>query len=128
MATQLLDDLTAVAELLANWARWTKGCDALNQSGVACSADDPGAVCWCLRGACKMVADGSDYRTPRFRELISALESVLLAVPHYYMDCKNRTLVSFNDYDLTTHADVLHLVGRAIERCKRGDAVPAPRP
>jgi hypothetical protein len=97
--TQLVEDLKATKALIANEADWGKG--AYEWNGCLCTV---GA----LRRALKVNAIDV-VQTSAYQALRAALGGEL-------------PLVTFNDRDTTTHADIMALFDRAIAAQSEGEA------
>jgi hypothetical protein len=95
------DQFEAVYQLIEKPERWTKGWFARTEAGEKVAPRDPRAVCWCVEGAlCKILnlptitTAGVDARNE--------------------LECAYDLDATYNDN--RTHADVLALLKRAIER------------
>ena len=99
--------LQYVRELLEDESKWTKGASAKNGSLFSTDPKGKFAERWCLAGA---IIKHSDY------ELAFAVSSLLL-------ECLQKTMpgiksiVSYNDYNSTSHKDILALLDAAILAC-----------
>jgi hypothetical protein len=104
--SQLLTDLIAVRELLSAPERWTKGYGARNSEGTPVDSFSPDACCWCLVGACARVTEANEAgNSGRFDVLRASLRPK--AGP---------CLVRLNDAPERTHAEILAVIDKAIEK------------
>lgn len=102
-----LEILTGARELLSDRGRWTKRSYARDERGLGCSSLAKDAVCWCAAGAI--------LRTAQHDAAIE--EAWKLA----YDEVPNGVngFMTYNDRLDTTHADILALFDRAIEKAGR---------
>lgn len=91
-----LERLILARAVIEDPARWTRRSIARSAFDNEVLPHDPRAVCWCAMGACCL--SGAD------------LTPLLLVLPG------NETLPSFNDDERKTHADILNLFDRAIDK------------
>lgn len=102
MAT--IDVLRAMKARLSTPAKWARGVAARDKHGIRCRAEHERAVCWCLLGALGLSgAQGPD-------RLGAAL------ILHSVLPDGSNTIPQFNDSKKTTHADVLAVLDKAIEK------------
>jgi hypothetical protein len=98
------DDLMRVRQLIEKPENWTQRYSSVNASGEPVEPDDPAACRWCIEAACrKVMAPMQEYQY--FSALIDLWPTRL--APH--LD---------NDSIGVTHAEVLSLLDRAIERAQ----------
>jgi hypothetical protein len=103
------DVLIATKALLHSPAQWTQEAFARNKNGEVISANSPDATCWCLLGAMDKVLRDNNAR-PAVAEAERIVRNVIRErTGNYWID-------GFNDSEFTTHADVLALLDKAIER------------
>ena len=95
-----------VRELLAVPERWTQGWLARDANGVGCPPTSKRAVCWCLDGAMRRVTRNQVLRG----DLDMELRAHLRMSPSIWNDG-------------STHADVLALLDRVVQRMERENAV-----
>ena len=100
MTDPVLAALKAARGLIADPARWTKGVSARNANGVAVPPISTDACRWCTVGALDRVRANDATRV-----------ALSLALPTYH-----HSLIMYNDITTRTHADILALFDRAIER------------
>lgn len=110
MSEEKKDLLAPVRELLADPARWTKGCGAKDRNDRPVSARDPRAVCWCLYGAYVKMYPMKDEPSYLHRmlievELVRRVKEARIEGVWGFTD-----EVAFNDWEYTTHADVMRLL------------------
>ncbi len=105
--TKLSEDevktLRKIRSVLSDPQKWTKRAFARLPTGDPTSWDNNNACCWCLEGAIlRSCRSGGINPIPVYEELHSFLPF--------------RAIANFNDDDSTTHADVLNLLDRTIEK------------
>lgn len=101
-----LTGLVVLRDRISSRKRWCQGALAKNKYGLRVSPDSTDAVSWCLVGALQTVS------------LSAHVGEVLMSgLPKSYYG----TLSHYNDTH--THAEVLQVVDRAIERLKKESAV-----
>jgi hypothetical protein len=105
------DDLERVRALIEDPRRWTKGHDARDANGERCDAVNVRATCWCIVGAAIHVGAVSFRRYGKSRGFYDLAQSLGVS----------GLLSNFNDSH--THAEVLALLTRAIERAPVRDGV-----
>lgn len=94
-----------VRELLAVPERWTRGEFARRADGSPCGSKDPAAQCWCLVGAmCRL-----DDDPIRGMEMLDAIRAAT----------RSDSASVWNDAPGRTHADVLALLDRVVQRMER---------
>jgi hypothetical protein len=123
MNQQLIDDLTAVRELLSDPARWTRRAYAKDANGgTFLQANDPEAVCWCLAGACHKVTGAASLiqalDNPRTSRLKDAVRDEIAVSDVGCDPMALSSIAAFNDDSDVTHADVLAVLDRAIEKAR----------
>lgn len=104
--TTTIEILAATRELLSDEKRWTKNYVARDEIGRAVDHFAPEAVSWCLLGACYKANEGRSDDPEAW------------AARNFLTDVASGSFVEFNDYHTTTHADVLRVLDRAIERAQ----------
>lgn len=104
-----LETLIAARELLSDEKRWTRGVYARDADGDGRAAASPNAVCWCSMGA---VGKITNHPSPGHFDSINRL--LLIALRE--LGFTHRSIGAFNDDLATSHADVLAVFDRAIER------------
>ena len=87
--------------LLEDPDKWCKGSFANNESGYPCPAINSEAVTWCAQGAVYAVS-----KTDTWDQRQAALRMLQIATGTF--------LTRWNDYDDTTHENVLALFDNAI--------------
>ena len=97
-----LSVLRSAKELISTPERWTRGEMARDEAGRCVSHSDDAAVSWCIEGAIWRSVKHEESRFNALQALSRELP-VELRWPHV-----------FNDYDDTTHADVMELFDRTI--------------
>ncbi len=98
--------LIEAREILTSEGSWTKLYPALDRNNNSCWGDDPHAVRWCSFGAV-VKATGRLHRVRK-----EAMDALLFDVVSNVDP--ELGVISYNDLDSTTHADVLALFDRAI--------------
>lgn len=101
----IVEVLRAVRELLSVPERWTQGAFARQEDKTQVNAEDPEAVCFCIRGAIHRVA------VNHYEEARAACKLLEEGVPEY---SKAWGLSGYNDSRSTTHADMLELIDGVI--------------
>jgi hypothetical protein len=98
-----LEILIAARALIEAPARWTKGSFARDADGGAYPGKGK-EVCWCFAGAIFKAAnnDADGIAAERFITNVTGISNIR----------------RFNDHPTTTHADVLAVFDRAIERAR----------
>ena len=104
--------LQSAREIIADPARWTKNAVARNAAGKEVPASHPEAVCWCVTGAIGRVTGYPDIE--RYRAL-----KVLQNAQIYDIGAQPQWTTIYNDFFLTTHADILRLFDAAIVRAEK---------
>lgn len=112
MSTVVLEKMK---DLLQDEDHWTKGSYARrskdpNEQGV--EIENPEATCWCLEGAYWKIKAGIDQASwsvaeQEYQLVWNCIEEKL---------GQNRGMISFNDDDRTTHADVIGVLECAITK------------
>lgn len=95
-----LERLILARAIIEDPARWTRRCIARSRFDDEVLPHDPRAVCWCAMGACILAGGNSS----------GALMGVLSD------EFPKETLPSFNDDERRSHADILNLFDRAIDK------------
>jgi hypothetical protein len=103
--------LKAARELISDEKRWTQRAEARNASGNDVGVYSPKAVCFCSLGAMAKVCERELYG----RELVARE-----ALRNEIRDGHSSGIANFNDNH--THAEVLALFDRAIDRAESGAA------
>lgn len=135
MSNQLRDDLEGIRNLLEDPARWVKGAEHSPGNGTGGKGDR-----WCLIGAAKHVVNttevGDEIFMNAFAEMTmdemldddglgaanhqqrinNALQAISNEVPNKAA-LDTSAIAGFNDAPKRTHADVIKVIDRAIERC-----------
>jgi hypothetical protein len=98
--------LVAARKLIEKPEQWTQGWFAKTVSGEEVASLDPRACRWCLEGACRRASGfvGDTYGD-EFRPIRRLLTDAI----------GGRHPQDFNDSSITTHAQVLAALDRAIE-------------
>ena len=105
--------LEGVRELLSDERRWCKGAFARNKDGAKLRyGSDEGARRWDIGGAVDHVASGGYEDGGHALRLIDDEEDLPPDTP------EAGPITAFNDLESTTHADMLGLLDRAIERSR----------
>jgi hypothetical protein len=113
--------LARLAELFADPSHWTQGYYYRAANGEPVAGYDPRCVCWCLAGGIRTVTAQICHAQPDMTPLrYRALEDMLFerfadligacTVPGY---SRVSFVISWNDGDGRTHAEVLALIARA---------------
>jgi hypothetical protein len=102
--------LKAGRELISDPARWTQTTYARAENGEILFGDDPGAICWCSRGALQKVLNTHRSIPPKVGMALDAAARQLAR--------RNVGVIEFNDS--RTHAEVLAMWDRAIANAERG--------
>jgi hypothetical protein len=103
--TQTADILRKARSIIEKPENWTQGTFARDESGNAVNPRASAAVCYCSRGALNHVTGGDGvYDGEAYDVLLSLLSDDYLGV------------ADFNDTN--THAEVLALFDRAIDRAE----------
>ncbi len=112
--------LEGARALIADPQNWTRGCLAANENGWPCGPEEPGATRFCAIGATWASAEraeraGLDPKRAAVARVRAelALYAVAPLVPGL------TSVQSYNDRPQTTHADILQLFDRALERVRR---------
>lgn len=103
---KVLSILQAARLLLDDPRHWTKGWEARDKSGGGVSPGDYAAACWCGRGALWAVAPDDQWSRS------DASAEVEAQLPLGDWD----SIPSYNDAPRRTHADILALYDRAIDK------------
>lgn len=103
----ILENLEETKKLLSDPGRWCQGAAALNSEGRFVSPIEKYAVSWCLIGALRKTA-----------HLCGLGEVVTETTDFIRKEVLYRFISGFNDDPRTSHADVLNLLDRAIEKAK----------
>lgn len=111
---EVKEALTKARDLLSDPKRWAKGYYAYNAEGNACFATDRAAVCWCMRGAVRRVADVADDPSRVYLDTMAHLELFLEAQQEGPLD-PPVYVHNLNDAVETTHEDVLRFLDAAID-------------
>ena len=107
-----LDILTAARELLAHGDRWTKERAAERADGLSTDVHARDAIRFCAVGALYRVSDISENGP--YNDAQEAIASVLRAQSLTLSDDPFSAIVSWNDADDRTHADVIAIFDAAI--------------
>lgn len=95
-----LEKLILARAVIEDPENWTRRAVARNEHGKEVLPHSPRAVCWCAMGACLVAG----YNT-------SGALIGILSDEH-----PRETLPSFNDDERRSHADILNLFDRAIDK------------
>lgn len=98
-------------ELISDPKKWTKGTDARNEKGDSVPSNAKDAVCFCMNGALARVRP----RLQDIGDIVKARNEINLTLIGPEKDL-SKNFTDFNDNPGTTHADVLHVMDRTIER------------
>lgn len=109
--------LQQIRELLSDEKRWTKEASARDSKGISVNPNRLRAVRWCLHGACTKVARDLPDNSDVIRMLDDEAKAMFPDRNKYGV---NLHFILVNDHPDTTHADVIKVLDKAIERAKEG--------
>lgn len=98
----MIAELRAIRALLQDPNRWTKGLHARDAADLPALPSSVHAVRWCLVGAIQKVSEGDRDREAQLLNRFWSVHCGYLSI--------------FNDHHLTTHAEVLNLIDRVINK------------
>lgn len=99
-----LEKMVLARALVEEPENWCQGTYARNDKGHPVLEDFPDSVCFCMAGACRLACANASL--------------LHCALP--YEQC-HTSIPNFNDSPTTTHADVLAVFDRAIDRLLTGN-------
>lgn len=102
MTPEVRTAVQQIRELYKYPTAWGQGFWGHDAQGNSVSPRRKAAVCWCLEGAIERVADGSS------RLFCGVRDAIETAIPD------TRSIVTWNDLEGRTHADVLELLDKVL--------------
>jgi len=112
-----LDRLRRARRLITDPRYWTQGAYARNIQGDECAPDEPPAFCFCTYGALARATGCRPFEVSTYAG--EALDALVLTLNEDFDDMPIASIPEWNDNSQRTHADVLALFDKTIERLEK---------